>query len=144
MACAPRGLREAWWSKFYQRNCQKHWKIVSTLSTSLKQDSRALNFTNLFVAVQRNGIRTSINVTSYARAFGSRGKVLARLFELRREMNQLVLSQNNHHLYKHLEDDRRITKIAYMTDIFEQLNELNIETQGKNENILTCSDKQIN
>jgi len=32
----------------------------------------------------------------------SRGKVLARLFELRHEISQVVLSQNNHHLYKHL------------------------------------------
>ena len=72
----------------------------------------------------------------------SLGKVLARLFELRHEINQFILSQNNHHLYKHLEDDRRIAKLDYMTDIFEHLNELNIKTQGKNENILTCSYKQ--
>ena len=36
----------------------------------------------------------------------SQDKVLARLFELRHEIRQFVLSYNNHHLYKHLEDDR--------------------------------------
>jgi len=71
----------------------------------------------------------------------SRGKVLARTFELRHEISQFVLSQNNHHLHKHLEDDCRIAKLAYMTEIFERLNELNIKTQGITENILTCSDK---
>jgi len=28
-----------WWSKFYQRNCQKRWKTVSTLSSLLKQET---------------------------------------------------------------------------------------------------------
>jgi len=52
----------------------------------------------------------------------SRGKVLARLFELCHEISQFVLRQNNHHLYKHLEHDRLIAKLAHMTDIFEHLN----------------------
>ena len=34
-----------------------------------------------------------------------------------------------------------MTKLAYLADIFEHLNELDIKIQGKNENILTCSDK---
>ena len=34
-----------------------------------------------------------------------------------------------------------IAKLAYLADICEHLNELNIKMQGKNENILTCSDK---
>ena len=34
-----------------------------------------------------------------------------------------------------------IAKIVYLADICEHLNELNIKMQGKNENILTCSDK---
>jgi len=56
-------------------------------------------------------------------------------------MSQFVLSENNHHLYKHLEDDRWITKRAYMTDIFQHLNEVNIKMQGKNENTPTFSDE---
>jgi len=44
----------------------------------------------------------------------SRGKVLPRLFEVRHEISQFVLSQKNHHLHKHLEDDRWIAKLAYM------------------------------
>jgi len=52
-----------------------------------------------------------------------------------------VRTQNNHHLYKHLEDERRIAKLAHMTDMFELLNEFNIKMQGKNENILWRSDK---
>ena len=71
----------------------------------------------------------------------SRGKVLARLFELRHEVSQFILSQNNHDLRKHLEDDYWVAKLAYMADICEHLNELNIKMQGREENILSCSDK---
>ena len=71
----------------------------------------------------------------------SRGKVLARLFELRHEVSQFLLSQNNHDLRKHLEDDYWVAKLAYMADICEHLNKLNIKMQGREENILSCSDK---
>ena len=70
-----------------------------------------------------------------------RGKVLARLFELRHEISQFLLSQNIHDLYALFENDRWIAKLAYLADIFKHLNELNNKKQGKNENILTCSDK---
>ena len=44
-------------------------------------------------------------------------------------------------MYKHLEDNYWIAKLAYMVDVFEHRNELNIKMQGKSENILTCSEK---
>ena len=71
----------------------------------------------------------------------SRGKVLARLFELQSEVKQFLLNQNKRELYEHLEDDHWIAKLAYMADVFEHMNELNIKMQGVNKNILTCSDK---
>ena len=58
-----------------------------------------------------------------------------------REVKQFLLNQNKHNLYKHLEDDHWIAKLAYMADVFEHMNELNIKIQGISENILTCSDK---
>jgi len=80
--------------------------------------------------MQRNGIRTSITAISYVCALGFRSKVLARLFELRHEISRFVLSQKNDHLYVHLEHDRWIAKLAYMTDISEHLNNLK-QMQGK-------------
>jgi len=48
-------------------------------------------------------------------------------------MSQFVLSQNNHNLFKHLEDGRWIAKLAYMlTDILDHLNELSIKMPRKN------------
>lgn len=71
----------------------------------------------------------------------SRGKVLARLFELRYEVREFLSSQDMYDLCQHLDDEYWIAKLAYMADIFEHLNELNKKMQGRNENILTCSDK---
>lgn len=71
----------------------------------------------------------------------SRGKVLARLFELRYEVREFLSSQDMYDLCQHLHDEYWIAKLAYMADIFEHLNELNKKMQGRNENILTCSDK---
>ena len=67
----------------------------------------------------------------------SQGKVLARLFELQSEVKQFLLKENKHELYKHLEDNHWIAKLAYMADVFEHINELNIKMQGISENILT-------
>ena len=71
----------------------------------------------------------------------SQGKVFARLFKLQSVIMQFLLKQNKHKLYKHLEDNHWIAKLAYMADIFEDMNELNIKMQEISEKILTCSDK---
>ena len=71
----------------------------------------------------------------------SRGKVMARLFELRHEVSQFLLNQKMPKLHQLLEDNHWVAKLAYMADIFEHLNELNKKMQGRNENLLTCSDK---
>ncbi|GFR02988.1 SCAN domain-containing protein 3 [Trichonephila clavata] len=71
----------------------------------------------------------------------SRGKVLARLFELRHEAREFLLTQNMLEICHHLYDDYWIPKLAYMADILKRLNEFNKKMQGRNENILTCSDK---
>ena len=68
-------------------------------------------------------------------------KVLRRLFEFQSEVKQFSLKQNKHELYKHLEDDHWIAKLAYMADLFEQMNELHIKIKEISENILIFSDK---
>ena len=49
------------------------------------------------------------------------GKVLASLLELQSEVKPL-LNQNKCKLYEHLEDNQWIAKIAYMADLFENMN----------------------
>ena len=70
----------------------------------------------------------------------SRGKVLSRLYELREELSEF----SNEHPVPHkqkLVDERWCAKLAYLADIFGHLNELNTKLQGRNENILSSTDK---
>ncbi|KAJ4919048.1 hypothetical protein JOQ06_021802 [Pogonophryne albipinna] len=70
----------------------------------------------------------------------SRGKVLSCVYELR---DKLVAFANEHDLpYKeHMDDESWWVKLVYLADIFSHLNDLNIRMQGKNDNILTATDK---
>ena len=70
----------------------------------------------------------------------SRGKVLSRLYELREEVLEFSIEHPVPHKDK-LADLRWCTKLAYLADIFGLLNELNAKLQGRNENILSSTDK---
>lgn len=45
--------------------------------------------------------------------------------------------------YEFLRDEKWWTKVSFLTDIFGLLNKLNTSMQGRNENILTSSDKMM-
>ena len=78
----------------------------------------------------------SIIVVIYVCALGFTGQSSRKTFRAL-AWSKSVCTQDEQHHYKHLEDDRRIAKLAYMTDMFEHLNELSIKMQGKSENILS-------
>jgi hypothetical protein len=66
----------------------------------------------------------------------SKGKCLTRLVCLMDEV-KLFLSEHNPEMGKKLEDSKWILKLAYLSDIFSRLNELNLSLQGRNSNIFT-------
>ncbi|CAG4988636.1 unnamed protein product [Parnassius apollo] len=70
----------------------------------------------------------------------SRGKILSQIYELENETEMSLQSQGSDyaHLFK---KEEWLAKLAYLTDIFAHLNELNRKMQGRNSNILTSSDK---
>ena len=71
----------------------------------------------------------------------SRGKVLCRVHELRKEL-LLFFDEMNHKVFsEYLKSEFWISGLAYLVDIFQHLNNLNRSMQGKNENILTSTDK---
>ena len=70
----------------------------------------------------------------------SRGKVLDRLYELREELG-VFLSGENSAYAELIADAQWCAKLAYLADIFKHLNELNSKMQGKEENLLSSSDK---
>ncbi|XP_047493411.1 SCAN domain-containing protein 3-like [Penaeus chinensis] len=70
----------------------------------------------------------------------SRGRILARLFELRDEVASF-LSEHGSPFATFFENTTWVAQLAYLTDIFSKLNDLNMSLQGKDTNILNLYDK---
>ncbi|XP_035230542.1 zinc finger BED domain-containing protein 5-like [Stegodyphus dumicola] len=70
----------------------------------------------------------------------SRGKVLVRVYELREELKVFLTNEGSDYA-KQLASDEWCARLAYLADIFHHLNELKTRMQGRNENLLTSTDK---
>ncbi|XP_072113696.1 E3 ubiquitin-protein ligase RNF4 isoform X1 [Mobula birostris] len=70
----------------------------------------------------------------------SRGRTLARVFELREQL-QRFLSGKKSPLAAHFSDEEWIAKLAYLCDIFNLLNELNLSLQGRMTTVFKLADK---
>ena len=70
----------------------------------------------------------------------SRGKVLARVYELR-EVHKEFLTNERSDYAQLLASDQWCAKLPYLVDIFYHLNKLNTRMQGRNKNLLTSTDK---
>ncbi|CAM1331733.1 Uncharacterised protein r2_g4062 [Pycnogonum litorale] len=62
----------------------------------------------------------------------SRGNVTARVFSLRDELISFTELQGKESFHKQLTDNNWILQVAYLVDIFEQFNQLNLKMQGPN------------
>lgn len=71
----------------------------------------------------------------------SRGMVLFRFYELRGKLLTFCLQENLKDFVECLNDDHWCSKLAYLANIFHELNLLNSSMQGRNENILSSTDK---
>src|SRR6218665_1686352 len=70
----------------------------------------------------------------------SRGKIFARLFELRYKVS-VYLHGQNFALSHCLTDPLWLKRLAYLADIFTKLNEVNLSHQGKNVTMFTAQCK---
>lgn len=70
----------------------------------------------------------------------SRGKVLQRVFELHNEL-ALFLMDKDSELALFVSDNVWLAKLAYLADIFCQLNALNASLQGRDSSVLKTTDK---
>ena len=70
----------------------------------------------------------------------SRGWVLSRFYELREELCLFLISEESE-LADLISNEIWCNKVAFLADVFQALNTLNKNMQGKTENILTCTDK---
>ena len=70
----------------------------------------------------------------------SRGKVLQRVFELRSEMSEFLRNEKPD-LAEFFSDPEYVAKLAYLVDVLNILNSLNLFIQGRYASILDVSDK---
>ena len=69
----------------------------------------------------------------------SKGNVTRRFFELKEEVKAFCEIKNNSEFCSWL-DEKSMLFLAYLCDIFEQLNKLNLQMQGKNTNMIKFVD----
>ena len=70
----------------------------------------------------------------------SRGKVLTRLYELQNE-TYLFLKERRHELAANITDPDWLTKLLYLSCVFEKTNSLNLPLKGESVDILTTYNK---
>ena len=73
----------------------------------------------------------------------SKGKVLSRVIELQKELLIFFENEKLDRFCKCLKNELWMSKIEYLSEIFGHLNGLNSNMQGRNENILTATDKLV-
>ena len=73
----------------------------------------------------------------------SKGKVLLRVYQLRKELREFFNDELQAQFCNCFDCEVWINKLAYITEIFGCLNNLNSSMQGRSENILTSSDKLV-
>ncbi|XP_068247742.1 zinc finger BED domain-containing protein 5-like [Palaemon carinicauda] len=73
----------------------------------------------------------------------SKGKVLTRVHELHKELIVFFDQEKQGKFCEHLRCELWMSKLEYLTEIFSLLNNTNSSMQGRNENILTSTDKLV-
>ena len=70
----------------------------------------------------------------------SQGRSLPRVFELREPLQRFLLEKQSP-LAAHFSDTEWVTKLAYLCDTFNLLNELNLSLQGRTTIVFKSADK---
>ncbi|XP_076062453.1 protein FAM200A-like [Oratosquilla oratoria] len=70
----------------------------------------------------------------------SRGKVLQRLLDLRTE-TEMFLAEKKHQLAHKFSDSNWLMQVAYLADIFAEINSLNMSMQGRDQTLVGLSEK---
>jgi len=70
----------------------------------------------------------------------SRGEVLKRLYELREEV-ELFITDKKSDLSHYFQHNKWLARLAYLSDIFSYINELNLKLQGPDKTIFNAWNK---
>jgi len=67
-------------------------------------------------------------------------EMLREVLELREELKAFCKLQNKMEFYSWSDNEQWTIYLAYLCDIFEQLNKLNLQMQGRNSNVIKFVD----
>ena len=73
----------------------------------------------------------------------SKGNVVNRVFEMKDEIKLFLEIQEKKDLLVHFEDEAWNKRVAYLADIFDQLNKLNMKLQGRETHVLLFQDSLL-
>uniref|UniRef100_A0A7M4E8X6 DUF4371 domain-containing protein n=1 Tax=Crocodylus porosus TaxID=8502 RepID=A0A7M4E8X6_CROPO len=130
----------------------RHALATKTLPTTLKEvlstaikvinfiRSRSLNHRIFKRFCQEMGAEYEVLLYHTEVRWLSRGQVLKRLFKLRAEVS-LFLKEKENPLLEHFERKDFIHGLAYLADIFNHMNEINLSIQGPEVTIMDATEK---
>ena len=126
-------------SKTIPKRLHEHMSVVIKVVNYVK--SSALN-TRLFSKLCKDMDADHIALLYHTQVrWLSKGNMLSRIFELRGEVKLLLVARQKHDVLLAFGGDGFFsTYLAYLTDIFEALNQLNKKLQGPGTNIIVYSD----
>ncbi len=65
-----------------------------------------------------------------------KGNMLKRIYELSDEIHEFLILKPNSRVFNNFKNDHFLLRLAYLTDIFEQIDIINAKFQGKNKSII--------
>ena len=130
--------REALASKTVPKNLHNALTVIINIVNYVK--GSALN-TRLFRELCRDMDANHTDLLFHTQVrWLSKGNMLARVFELREEIKLFLSYSNKVDLLSAFNKEGFVAQMAYLADIFENLNELNKKLQGQRSNVIMHTD----
>ncbi|KAI4804158.1 hypothetical protein KUCAC02_025795 [Chaenocephalus aceratus] len=113
-------------------------EVVSVVNFIKTRPLKACLFSAL--CEEMGAVHTAVLFHSEARWL-SRGKVLTLVYELRAEIRLFLEEERMYEAASKFTDEHFLMKLAYLSDVFGKINELNLQLQGKDKHLPCLADK---
>ena len=129
-------IEKCWLAKKMHLNLTRLWRMWLKLSTTVKY--MPLTHMCSRSSVRRRTPSTHLPYTEVRRL--SKGGSLARVFDLWEPLQRFLLEKQSP-LAAHFRDTEWVATLAYLCDIFNPLNKLNLSLQGRTTTVIKSADK---